>query len=158
MDNVTTFLAWWGAIVSTVVIVWDVYKWRKTGHPKLIVRANGNFQDAHSVNPQKYIAIKITNVGDKPTTLSLITFRYYKTKPSKWRKQEADKRGFFQPLRPSAPLPYKLEVGTEWSAMIYQTEELEEMAREGYFYVEAEDTSTLNAIKNSRSRLLIEQR
>src|SRR4051812_48329334 len=101
MNSVTTFIAWWGAIISTAVLAWDVYKWRKTGHPKLVVRANGNLQDAHSNNPQKYIAIKVTNVGDKPTTLALITFRYYKSKPRKWRKQKAEQRGFFNPGNPT---------------------------------------------------------
>jgi hypothetical protein len=157
MDNVTTFLAWWGAVVSTAVLAWDVYKWRKTGHPKLVVRANGNLQDAHSNNPQKYIAIKVTNIGDKPTTLVLITFRYYRTKPNRWRKNKSEQRGLFQPLRATADLPYKLDVGSEWSCIVYQTEELEKMATEGYFYIEAEDTSTSKSLKFSRSRLLLER-
>ncbi len=27
-------VAWWGAIVATVVLVWDIYKWKTSG-PKI---------------------------------------------------------------------------------------------------------------------------
>jgi len=156
MHNVTVFIAWWGAIISTTVLAWDIYKWRKTGRPRLVVRANGNLQDADSNNPQKYVALDVTNVGDKATTLAVMTFRYYTTKPRRWRKQNAESRGLFNPLRPTAPLPYKLEVGARWSGLVFQTAELEKMARTGYFYVEAEDTHTQNASKFARGRLVFE--
>ena len=156
MSNVTSALAWWGAIIATAVLVWDVYKWRKTGRPTLEVRANGNLQDAHSRNPQKYIAIKVTNTGDKPTTLALITFRYYKSKLRKWRKDKSLQRGFFNPGNATSPLPYKLDVGAEWSCIVDQTPEIEKMAREGYFYVEAEDSSTSKPMKFARTRFLLD--
>lgn len=156
-DNITTFLAVWGAIVSTIVLVWDVYKWRRTGHPKLIIRASGNLRDAHSNNSQKYISVKVTNIGDKPTTIGLITYRYYKTKPGKWRRQWPEQRGFFnKPMNASAELPYKLEVGAEWSCLAVQTKEIEEMARNGYLYFEVEDTSTSNALAFSKTRFLVD--
>ena len=156
MDSVTTVLAWWGAAISTAVLAWDVYKWRRTGRAKLVVRANGHLQDAHSRNPQKYIVIKVTNTGDKATTLGLIAFRYYKSKPRKWLKEKAEQRGFFNPGNATSPLPYKLEVGAEWSCVVEQTAEIERMSKEGYFYIEAEDSSTPNALKNFRGRLLLD--
>jgi len=157
MDNLTAFLAWWGAAISTAVLVWDVYKWRKTGRPELKVRAHGDMQDAHSNNPQKYVVIHVTNTGDKPTTLSSISFRYYKRKPRKWLKTVSDKRGIFlEPIRATAELPYKLDVGAEWSCLVYQSEEIEQMVRDGFFYIEADDSSTSNAVKNARTRLLLE--
>ncbi|MGH9928234.1 MAG: hypothetical protein ACREA9_03290 [Pyrinomonadaceae bacterium] len=156
MRSVTAFLAWWGAVISTAVLAWDIYKWRRTGHPKLLVRANGNLQDADSNNPQKYVAMDVTNVGDKATTLALMTFRFYKTKPRRWRTQLADTRGLINPSRPTAPLPYKLDVGSRWSGLIFQTDEIEKMARTGYFFVEAEDTATQKASKFARGRLVLE--
>lgn len=156
MNRFTTLLAWWGAVISTAVLAWDVYKWRNTGHAKLSVRANGNLQDAHSRNPQKFIAITVTNNGDKPTTVALITFRYMKSKFQKWRKQKSEQRGFFNPGNPTALLPYKLEVGAEWKCIVDQTPEIERMAREGYFYVEVEDSSTSNWKKFARSRFVLD--
>lgn len=157
MDKVTSFLAWWGAVISTAVFVWDIYKWRKTGRPKLTVIANGNFQDAHSNNPQKYIVVKVTNTGDKPTTISGIAYKFYERKPRKWRKQQSRIRGFFrEPISATAQLPYKLDVGADWSGWFLQTKEFENMAREGYLYFEAEDSLTFNAMKNPRARLLID--
>lgn len=34
----TEFIAWWGAILSTVVLAWDVFKWRR-GKCDLIIEA-----------------------------------------------------------------------------------------------------------------------
>jgi len=156
MNRFVSLLAWWGAVLSTAVLAWDIYKWRKTGRAKLTVRANGNLQDAHSRNPQKFIAITVTNNGDKPTTVALITFRYLKSKFRRWRKQKSEQRGFFNPGNPTAPLPYKLEVGAEWKCIVNQTPEIEKMSREGYFYVEVEDSSTSNHKKFARSRFVLD--
>jgi hypothetical protein len=49
-----------------------------------------------------------------------------------------------------------LEVGSRWTGVIFQTEELEKMARTDYFFVEAEDTSTPNVSKFARGRLVLE--
>lgn len=156
-DNLTTFLAWWGAIVSTAVLAWDVYKWLKTGHPKLVVSANGNFVLVQSNSSQKYIVVRITNNGDKPTTLSLITYRFYKTKPSTKHKQHPDERGFFsEAIGTTVQLPHKLDVGDQWSGMYLQTAKLEKMAKEGFFYIEAEDSSKASAFKFARTRLLLD--
>ena len=157
-NNLTTFLAWWGAIISTAVLAWDVYKWLKTGHPKIVMSSNGNFVQAQSNSAQKFIVVRVTNNGDKPTTISLITYRYYETKPSKGHKQQPKERGFFnRPISATAQLPYKLDVGVEWSGMFLQTEEIERMAKQGYLYIEVEDTSTKSsALKNTRTRLLLE--
>ena len=98
----------------------------------------------------------MTNNGDKPTTVVLITFRYLKSKFRKWRKQESEQRGFFNPGNPTAPLPYRLEVGAEWKCIVNQTPEIEKMSREGYFYVEVEDSSTSNPKKFTRSRFMLD--
>jgi len=155
MRSVTAFLAWWGAVISTAVLVWDVYKWQKTSRPRLVVNTNGDFQDLDSNNPQKYVSLTVTNIGDKPTTLNLVTFKYYATKPKRWRKQNPDKSGvFLDMVRATAPLPHKLDVGTEWSGLVFQTEELEKLARSGYFYVHAEDST--KHTKSARSRFVLE--
>lgn len=157
-NNLTTVLAWWGAIISTAVLAWDVYKWLKTGHPRLLLSAHGNFEQVQSNSAQKLIVVRVTNDGDKPTTISLITYRYYETKPSKGHKQQPKERGLFnQPIWTTSQLPYKLDVGVEWSGTFLQTEEIERMAKHGYFYIEVEDTSTkASALKNTRTRLLLE--
>lgn len=144
--------------MSTVIFVWDIYKWQKSVSPKLVIRANGNLQEANSKNPQTYIGIKVINTGNKPTTINWIALRYYKTKQSRWRKQKADKRGFFNELiRPTAPLPHKLDVGEEWSGLILQTEDIEKLSREGFLYFEVEDSSTSNVRAFSKTRFLLDE-
>jgi len=156
MGTATVLLAWWGAVISTGVLAWDVYKWRKTNRPRLRVTAYGEFQDMDSNNPQKYVSLTVTNIGDKPTTLNFLTFRYYATKPKRFRKQDPDQLGVFMKMvRATAQLPYKLDVGAEWSGLVLQTDELEKLARNGYFYVHAEDSASKNG-KSARYRFVLE--
>lgn len=156
MDNVTTFLAWWGALVATSVFVWDVYKWKKTGRPNLNISASGNMQQAHSLNSQTFIMIRVTNDGDKPTTISIPAFKYYKSKPSRWRKQTPDKEGAcLDPANASAPLPHKLEVGSEWVGLINETDELMQWANDGFVYFYIHDSSTKNPRKYAQTRYIL---
>lgn len=156
MDKVTAILAWWGAAIATAVLAWDIYKWKRTGRPKLNVSVSTNMQMAGSSNPQKYLVFRVTNNGDKPTTLAVITYRFYESKPSRWRTSRSKGRGLFNPGNATTPLPYKLEVGEVWSGTAFQTPDIEKMAREGYLYIEVEDSSTLNFKKNARVRLLVD--
>ena len=29
--KITDWAAWWGAIIATLVLVWDMYKWKRSG-------------------------------------------------------------------------------------------------------------------------------
>jgi len=33
----TSIVAWWGAILSTIVFLWDIYKHRTAGHRKQFI-------------------------------------------------------------------------------------------------------------------------
>lgn len=128
----TEIVAGYAAIVATFVLLWDVYKWQTAG-PRLKMSAGPNFIIIGDLvpDPNKYISVRISNIGDRKTTLTNLGFEFYS---AKWIGRRNVK--FFiahNPLTPN-PLPFVFEAGEEWSARVIQTEELEQMARSGYLY------------------------
>lgn len=143
-----------GTILALAALGWDIYKWKTTGVPKLRIRASGPMISNDPGDRQQYISIRVTNVGDKPTTLTGLTYRYYKHKPSRFRKTQSEEQGFFNlfVITPP-PLPFKLEVGSEWSHLLVLHGSTEEKARSGYFFIEIEDTTPTSSLKFARTRL-----
>ncbi|QKO21360.1 hypothetical protein [Rhodoferax sp. BAB1] len=120
MDS-TYFIAWWGAIVATTVLIWDVVKWaRSTAIVRLVVRANTWYPDSevvreksteHGVSQElkSYLHIELSNVGSMPTTIMGI------------EAQKALKKGTVSQSGPTFvphygnKLPYVLRPGEVWS-------------------------------------------
>ncbi len=136
--------AWWGAILATVVFLWDVFKWFHTG-PRLKVTACPNMQMASrlgGVEPQRYLFVSAVNIGSVPTTITHLYLTYYASwvrrifhKPSERMVVLETKLG---------ALPKLLAVGDTWSGPIEQTSELEKMLSEGYLFCGIRDESTGN--------------
>lgn len=134
--NATTLAAWWGALVATVVLAWDVYKWKKSG-PIINVTTSPNMQMYKGVeikpNNETFLVVEVTNIGDRKTTLTHLVGLHYKSMFQRLRNKT--EQAFFV-LNPAmtTPLPYVLEPGERWVGGIAQTDDLEEMCRRGYFY------------------------
>lgn len=132
--DLTTALAVWGAVVSTGVLVWDVYKWRTAG-PRLRLYARGGMKQMGSVyeGDKIYITAKITNFGDRPTTITLMYFEYYTSRWAMWRRKQHGPSYLIPEPSVAQPMPFKLKPGNEWIGMADQTADAETMARDGYF-------------------------
>lgn len=129
--------AWYGAAIATLVLGWDIFKWKQRGvrlrltvHPS--IRPTGG--EPNSNADKLYILVEVVNAGDKRTELTHLVGLFYKTR---FRRIS---RGKFQhiyvkyPAFTSPPLPAYLEAGESWRGGIEQTEELEEMSRSGLLY------------------------
>jgi hypothetical protein len=132
----TDVAAWWGAIVATLILLWDVYKWKRTGRPIINVTASPNMKtlgDEANLHGKKLIVVEVTNTGDRKTTLThLVGVQYRSVFRRFLRKQEY---AFFVPNNTlSERLPYVLEPGQRWLGGILQNEELEQGGRDGYLY------------------------
>ena len=80
----TEVVAWWGAIVATLVLVWDVAKWLQAGAKlKSRVVLNACYDDAKVLEKEKiengeritfedYCHVELVNVGSLPTTIMSI--------------------------------------------------------------------------------------
>jgi hypothetical protein len=104
------------------------------------------------------MAIRVTNVGEKPTTLQGISYRYFKSEPTKSFDRKPDEQGLFSDLIPGKPgvtLPIKLDVGEVWSTAIFQPINITRMAKEGFLYLEAEHSLGFKPLSNPRARLVV---
>lgn len=122
----TQIVAWWGAVVATLVLLWDVLKWVRSG-PRLKTRValNIHYGDGKVISKEKidngdivtyeqYCHIELVNVGDMPTTVMGISCTH------------KEKRGFGQAgLTQQAftehygkKLPHVINPGEVWSCRL----------------------------------------
>lgn len=113
--TITQFAAWWGAIIATLVLIWDIYKWKKRG-AKIVIKARPNMVGVPS-DDKTYIVVIVTNRGDLPTTITHLVGLYY---PSIFSKFLHRKINFFFPYPGPTPPPYTLQPGNEWKGLIDQ--------------------------------------
>ena len=132
MWDATTVAAWWGAIIATSILLWDVYKWKRRG-PNVVLRVQGdmNCMEGNQALPGTWLTFRGANVGDRPTTLENVTIQSY---PNLWARIRSKpdksywipKPGFYENF------PYKLEPGETWNGRVEQDAELNAKANEGY--------------------------
>ena len=77
--SINDIVAWWGAIVATLVLIWDVYKWKRSG-PLHRVTARPNMRSLDGDNKGVYIIVEVSNIGDKSTTLTDLVGVCYKSR------------------------------------------------------------------------------
>ena len=124
INDMTTsdYAAWWGAIVATIVVIFEFYKWVISGPKlKLNIQSNMKIWSEHDVESKEtYINISVINRGDTLTTLeSLLVFSYDGFLNYLFFRKRAE-AFFINPVPPSNELPYELLVGKRWKAMINQ--------------------------------------
>jgi len=133
-----TIVAWWGAILSTVVLVWDVYKWRTSG-PKLRVAVLTGMEgiDIPGYEGEALISVNVTNYGDRPTTITSVGFKFYRTA---WARIRNKPETFFVLAYPNKaqPLPFELKQGNFWSGTAGEgeTTDIRMMADSGHLICE----------------------
>jgi hypothetical protein len=130
----TRLVAWWGAILSTIIFLWDIYKWKTSG-PRLKVDISANMQyfeqGTGRVDDKDYIVLNISNTGQRLTTITNVGMQYFESRIKRMlRKPTAS---FIVPTpNQHYPTPHKLEAGTTWMATIIQTADLVTMAEKGF--------------------------
>lgn len=131
--TISDYAAWWGAIVATLVLFWEIYKWCKSG-PQLHLHVMGNMKHLNSNgyhhDNNTYITFRISNRGDLSTTLSLIGMYHYKGK-LRLLKYVLNKGHNMEAIFPKLHLPYELKSGTVWQGEVEQTDEMRELCKTG---------------------------
>ena len=134
--NATELAAWWGAAIASLVLVWDIFKWKRTG-PILKVSASPDMQTIgglpDGLQDKKFVAVEVTNTGDRKTTLTHLVGFHYASK-FQWLRRKKNKTFIVANPAFSATLPHVLESGERWLGGIEQNKELEEISRKGYLY------------------------
>ena len=125
MGNIQ-IIAWWGAIVATLVLLWDIIKWLQSG-PKIKKRIalNVHYNDGKIISTEKtengtvtvfeeYCHVELVNVGNMPTTVMGISVTHKKTKTGSQSSimQEAFVEHF------GKKLPHVISPGEVWSCRV----------------------------------------
>ena len=127
--------AWWGAIIATVVLFWDVFKWRAS-RAQLRVTAQPNMQtvtQSGKLADDLNIFVEAVNNGDKTTTITQLVVKYY---PNIWDRLrgKTSMRGLVAVPGGTQPLPFELHPGSRWVGLIDQKEIEAKGGTDGYFY------------------------
>lgn len=156
----TEIAAWWGAIIASVVLLWDIYKWKKQG-PKLVMRLSPNMQVGGdpSREGKTWVSVTVSNIGDRPTTIKGVGMEYY----TSWIKRilnRAETAAIFPNPNDGFPLPRVLNPGDEWCGLIPQKRldkgmDMEDMSHLGHLMICLLRSDKQRAL---RKRLTIAQR
>ena len=85
MYDITSYLAIWGAVISTIALVWNIVKWHKSGAKvKGKIKLNVGYLDSKILKTTKtengtssvleeYCHVELVNTGTLPTTITNIS-------------------------------------------------------------------------------------
>jgi hypothetical protein len=109
--------AWWGAVIATVVLAWDIFKWARSG-VRLKVRAIPNMQVAGDATEKKLVHVEVVNRGDRTTTIT--HWAFYEFASTLIRLRRKRKSAGIVPYPEGPPLPFELAPGRRWAATVEQ--------------------------------------
>jgi hypothetical protein len=127
-------VAWWGAVVATGVLLWDIYKWKTAGpRIKFVVTPGMIIVGDPAREGQYFISAEATNIGDRPTTITNLVIQHYKSYFAVLRHKPETSMIVKEPSA-SQQLPYILQPGSVWRGLCPQTSEIERLAETGYLF------------------------
>jgi len=131
----TVIVAWWGAILSSIVFAWDIYKYFHAG-PKLRFSVQTGMKTINMplYDGKRVILANVTNYGDRPTTITNLGYLYFKKRRFR-RSRIPDKAAIVPNPSTAQPLPFELKPGTVWMGIAHQDTEIEEWATGGILYM-----------------------
>jgi hypothetical protein len=126
----TQLVALYGAVLSTLNFLRAGPKLRLTVQTGVVVNPWGS-----SGGPATIVKIEVTNYGDRPTTLTSMTARYFERRLSWERLRNRATRE--SPLHLSAILPSELTSGSVWGGYAKQAQFTDGGGAKGvwYFYL-----------------------
>lgn len=131
----TQFAAYWGMILSTFSVVWQLWQWWKRGALRVDVMTDMQMYPApRGKQDQLLLMVEVANVGSQPVTLKLLHGAYY---TSLWNRLRNKNPRYF--VTPSAPefdqLPHVLRPGEIWRSGFEQDSDLEQMLGSGHLLI-----------------------
>jgi hypothetical protein len=146
----STAAAWWGAIVATIVGIWNVYTWHRAERVSLTVTVNTGMRwlpqpDTVMLGrtmPSDKMVVSVANAGNRRTTLKTVTFVAY---GSEWKRflysLRRPKFFSYRVRRKNVPayceinarpdllgLPAAIGPGEAWTAVLAESAQLKQLA------------------------------
>lgn len=124
--------AWYGAFIASVVLVWDVVKWRKDGpRIKAEARAGWRTMGMDEFEGKDVTSVKATNIGSRATMLTSFGMYWFHAGVSVRNRAKA--KAFI--IQPSTfgpgQVPKKIEPGDVWHGLVTESESYKSMQNEG---------------------------
>jgi hypothetical protein len=128
----TELVAWVGATTGVVSLIWNIYTKLTANRPRLEITAFANMvlMPRPQGNP-RFLKVTVQNTGTAPTTLTNLTFFSFVTRWERLlsrvrlRKRPTQKHAVIVDYR-GPQFPHKLEVGSEWQALMQQDASFED--------------------------------
>jgi len=128
--------AWWGAIVASIVLLWDIFKWATKG-ARVSVNAIPNMQTVNTVegklDDNRLILVEALNTGDLPSTITHLVFYQYASHLNKILNKPKN-QGLIPYQGAGYELPHLLNPGTRWTGNIDQNDIVKKIGEDGLFY------------------------
>lgn len=142
-----------GAITGTTAIVWDVYKFWYSEQVRLKVTAIPGFLSTANPN-ERLISVSVTNIGKIPTTIKLLSFQGFNTKPSSKIRYGEKTSVMMTPLH--GQLPVRLNPGDDWfCAFSENAEGMDEFYSFKHFFIQVEDTMSTKPFRAEVDKSLV---
>lgn len=128
----TGLVAWIGATTGIASLGWNIYAKITANRPKLVAKAYANMilMPPPPKNP-RYLKIIVQNIGTAPTTLTNVEF-FEAITSWKWvlsklrpKMRVGEIHAIMNDYR-GPKIPLKLEVGSEWTALMEQDAKFED--------------------------------
>jgi len=119
--SLTELAAWWGAIIATCLLAWEIYK-----------HTSATRSISVELQPQgKAICVRAANHGHGTVTIRSLGVKYY---PGIWAliRNQCTREGVIAKPSITHPLPYQLAPGDTWLGLIEQDEDMCTMAANAY--------------------------
>jgi len=130
----TEIAAWWGAVIGTAVLVWDIIKYSRSG-VRLRVKAmpGMNVIGIPGVPEDQFsISVEASNISSQSTTITHLCLKHYKNLWNLIRAKHSMQGVVMNPA--TGRLPHVLEPGTRWTGLINQDNLVRDIGFSGYLY------------------------
>jgi aspartate carbamoyltransferase regulatory subunit len=128
------YAAWWGAIVATIVLLWDFKKWKMSEKDKsenqIKVEITPNVVNGDnrlSKEEQKKIFLKIENTTGSKISISEIDFYGYKSIFDRIKRNKIK-------IDSKISLPRPLDIGEFTHAHVRQIQNMDKCINSGFLY------------------------
>lgn len=129
--NATDIAAWWGGGIATVVLAWDIYKWKRRG-PHLTCEVLANMKVLGRGVPEEgtFVTVRVRNRGDAATTLESMYLAHYHSSCHRILGR-TDHLIVIRNPGITCGLPALVEPGSVWDGRALQDESLVRLANKG---------------------------
>ncbi len=134
--DASNYAAWYAAVVATAILIWDVFKWKKTGAQiKAEARAGWRSYGIAETEGQDLTFVNVANVGDRPTTITSMGMYWYP--PGVSFRDKTKRKGFVIAggLAGLGQIPTKIEPGDVWKGLIEENDKFNQMLNSGRLVV-----------------------